>query len=172
MKISEKKCHDNYSVQSLTQDGILTALLIILGMIKIPSIIPGAEFQLSAPYAVCVAATIGFRRYLQIGICASLIQLMLGTHTILNVLIAMVFRIVVGILVTLFPKSKLVLCISGPIGTFVARIVLAIVLQVAVWPLCTAAIPGMVFTAVCVMIFYPVFRKIVSPGERNGQSIV
>ena len=52
------------SVQRLALDGILTAVLVLLGMIKLPSLIPGAEFQLSAPYAVCLAAVVGFRRYL------------------------------------------------------------------------------------------------------------
>ena len=59
-------------------------------------IIPGTEFQLSAPFAICIAGIFGFGRYLQIGILASSSNLLLGTHTILNVLIAMVFRIVAG----------------------------------------------------------------------------
>ena len=72
--------------RTLALDGMFTALLILLGMIKLPSILPGAEFQLSAPYAVCLVAGVGFWRYLGIGVCASLVQLMMGTHTLWNVL--------------------------------------------------------------------------------------
>lgn len=79
--------------RTLALDGMFTALLILLGMIKLPSILPGAEFQLSAPYAVCLVASVGFWRYLGIGVCASLVQLMMGTHTPWNVLVAMVFRV-------------------------------------------------------------------------------
>lgn len=157
-----------YSVQMLVQDSILTVLLIILGMIKLPSVIPGAEFQLSAPYAVCVAAIVGFRRYLQIGICASLIQLLLGTHTILNVLIAMVFRIVAGLLINMAPKNKVLLSMAGPAGTACARIVLAIVLKVSSLPLLAAALPGMIFTALSVHMFLPVLQRVILIFD-NGQ---
>ena len=60
------------ALQKLAFDGLLTAILVRLGMLKLPSLIPGAEFQPSAPYAVCLAAAVGFRRYLGIGICVVL----------------------------------------------------------------------------------------------------
>lgn len=41
--------HTSGSIRRLALDGIFTAVLVILGMIKLPSLIPGAEFQLSAP---------------------------------------------------------------------------------------------------------------------------
>lgn len=148
----------------LALDGMLTALLVILGMIKLPSLIPGAEFQLSSAYAVCLAAVVGFRRYLCIGVCASLIQLMLGTHTIWNVVVAMVFRIVVGLIITFFPGKKPALILSGPFGTGCARVVLAAMLQVPAGPLLAAALPGMIFTAVCVSIADPVLTRIL-PSE-------
>ena len=87
-------------MQKLTLDAMLTAILVILGMIKLPSLFADLEFQLSAPYAVCLAAAVGFKRYLGSAIFASLIQLALGTHTIWNVLIAMVFRVVAGMIFT------------------------------------------------------------------------
>ena len=92
--------------RTLALDGMFTALLILLGMIKLPSILPGAEFQLSAPYAVCLVAGVGFWRYLGIGVCASLVQLMMGTHTPWNVLVAMVFRVAAGLIVSLLPGKK------------------------------------------------------------------
>lgn len=148
------------NTRNLALDGMLTAILVVLGMIKIPSLIPGAEFQLSAPYAVCVAALVGFGRYLGIGICASIIQLLLGNHTILNVLIAMVFRIVVGVIVSVLPKSRAALYVAGPCGTAVARIVLGVVLHTSPWPLLAAALPGMIFTAVVVIMMTPVVKRV------------
>ena len=71
---------------------------------------PGAEFQLSAPYAVCLVAGVGFWRYLGIGVCASLVQLMMGTHTPWNVLVAMVFRVAAGLIVSLLPGKKWLWC--------------------------------------------------------------
>lgn len=147
-------------MQKLVLDGIFTALLVLFGMLKLPSLIPGAEFQLSAPYAVCLVSLTGFKRYFGIGIGASGIQLLLGTHTILNVVTAMVFRIVAGCIVTWCPMRKAAVWIAGPIGTGCARIVLAVMLHVPVWPLLVAAVPGMIFTAICAAVVNPVLRKI------------
>lgn len=44
-------------VKNLAIDGIMAALLFLVGLLKIPSFIPGTEFQLSAPYAVAIAKT-------------------------------------------------------------------------------------------------------------------
>ena len=135
--------------RTLALDGMFTALLILLGMIKLPSILPGAEFQLSAPYAVCLVAGVGFWRYLSIGVCASLVQLMMGTHTPWNVLVAMVFRVAAGLIVSLLPGKTWAMVLAGVLG-------------VPVLPLLGAAVPGMVFTGVCVALLEPVLRRI--PG--------
>lgn len=148
----------NQYVYRLTIDSMLTVMLVLTGMIKIPSFIPGAEFQVSAPFAIGIAVMVGFGRYLGIGICASFIQLLLGTQTIWNVLIAMIFRIVAGSIITLFPKNKLAMIVAGPMGTIVARIVFAFILKVPAETLLLAAIPGMIFTAVLVVIFQPTFQ--------------
>ena len=157
------------SPRTLAMDGMLTALLILLGMIKLPSILPGAEFQLSAPYAVCLAAGVGFWRYLGIGVCASLIQVMLGTHTLWNVLVAMVFRVAAGLLVSLLPERKWAMVLAGPFGTACARLVLAGVLGVPALPLLGAAVPGMVFTGVCVALLEPVLRRVPGMERRAGE---
>ena len=36
-------------IRQITEIGILTAMITILGAIKIPNLVPGIEFQLSAP---------------------------------------------------------------------------------------------------------------------------
>lgn len=157
----------SYDIRKIAVDGLLTAILFILGMIKIPSFLPGAEFQLSAGYAVCICYMVGFYRYLGIGICSSLLQLALGTHTIWNVLIAMVFRIVAGMIVTGFRKYRLSVYLAGPIGTMAGRIVLAAILKVPVWPLLAAAAPGMIFTVVMVAVLLPICKGFKKEGLQN-----
>ena len=122
-------------------------------------IIPGTEFQLSAPFAICIAGIFGFGRYLQIGILASAINLLLGTHTILNVLIAMVFRIVAGGMIAIFKDKAIFLVISGPLGTTAGRCVLSLFLHVNPLTLIVGAVPGMVFTVVATLMMYPVMKK-------------
>lgn len=147
-------------IKILTTDALMTALLILTGMIKLPSFVPGAEFQLSAPFAIYIVTLLGFKRYLGIGVCASCIQLMLGTHTILNVIIAMAFRIIAGTIVTVFPNRKIGMLIAGPLGTTGARIILAQIIHIPVASVIGAAVPGMLFTVVCVYLFLPVLKRL------------
>ena len=94
-----------------------------------PSPIPGTEFQLSAPLAISIGRIRGFLHYLTIGIIASIIGMILGLQTIYNVIIAMVYRIVAGLILTVLKKDPLALIIAGPAGTFAARLVLATILD-------------------------------------------
>ena len=113
------------SPAEITQIGLLTALLTVAGAIKLPSLLPGLEFQISAPLAVGICFVFGFKRYLIIGILSSMISLALGTHNLFNVAIAMQFRIVVGIIYLLAGQARnkyLVMAIAGPLGTLVARL--------------------------------------------------
>ena len=48
-------------IRQITEIGILTAMITILGAIKIPNLVPGIEFQLSAPLAVAICAAFGFK---------------------------------------------------------------------------------------------------------------
>ena len=91
-----------YSARALASDGILSVLLLITGMFKIPSFLPGAEFQISAPFAVTIAKNLGFKRYLMIGIASSLCGFVLGVQNILNITVAMIYRITAGAILTLF----------------------------------------------------------------------
>lgn len=156
----ERKLKNISSAKTVTQNGIFTAILVILGMIKIPSVFPGAEFQLSAPYAVCLASIVGFKRYFGIGICASFIQLILGTHTIYNVAVAMAFRVVAGLIIRWCPFTKVALIIAGPIGTACARMILSYIFSIPLQPLLVAAFPGMVFTAVVTVLLNQAVKRI------------
>lgn len=76
----------NQNIRYITEIAILTAMITVLGAIKIPNVIPGIEFQLSAPLAVAICAVFGFKKYIISGCLSSLIGLALGTQTILNVI--------------------------------------------------------------------------------------
>lgn len=147
-------------IRELTTMALLGAILAILGTFKIPGIIPGTEFQLSAPFAVCIAASLGFKRYLGIGILASCMNLLMGTHTFLNVTVAMVFRVVVGLIITICGVNPISLLVSGPLGTIAGRIVLGGIVHTDCKVLIIGAVPGMIFTAVVATIFYPIFARI------------
>mgnify|MGYP000090373525 CR=1 FL=1 len=94
-----------FSVKNLTMDGMWVVLLFISGLFKIPSPIPGTEFQLSAPLAISIGRIRGFLHYLTIGIIASIIGMILGLQTIYNVIIAMVYRIVAGLILTVLKRT-------------------------------------------------------------------
>ena len=74
----------NVSIHTIADIAILTAMMTILGGIKIPNLIPGVEFQLSAPLAVAICAAFGFRKYIICGCLSSLIGLVLGTQNFIK----------------------------------------------------------------------------------------
>ena len=83
-------------IRFLTETALLGALITITGAIKLPGLLPGTEFQLSAPLAVAICAAFGFKKYIIAGILSSAVGLLLGTQTLFNVYVAMIFRLVVG----------------------------------------------------------------------------
>lgn len=145
--------------------GLLTAMITITGLFKIPGLIPGTEFQLSAPVAVGIAAAFGFRRYLISGVLASLVSLALGFQNLLNIAVAMSFRIAAGGLILLLGNSALIVILAGPLGTFLARLLLALITQTNVWVLTAAAAPGMVYTAIAAV---PAYRMLVFLANASG----
>ena len=148
-ELKEKNTSNRFfETKNVAQDSIRVVLLFISGLFKIPSPIPGTEFQLSASLAVSIGRIRGFLHYLTIGIVASIIGMILGLQTIYNVIIAMVYRVVAGLILTFIKKDPLALMLAGPMGTFAARLVLAAILGVPWLPLVLAATPGMIFTAI------------------------
>ncbi|MEW9124321.1 MAG: hypothetical protein AB2421_16540 [Thermotaleaceae bacterium] len=146
--------------KELTLISLLAVLIAISGSIKLPGPLPGTEFQLSAPIAVAIAASFGFRRYISAGIVASSINFLLGTHTIINVLIAMVFRIVAGGIIHFFRPKPLVVVIAGPLGTIAGRIVLGWLFKTPISVMLMASLPGMIYTALSAWPLSRVFNKI------------
>lgn len=85
----------------ITETALLAAFIAVTGAIKLPGIMPGAEFQLSAPIAVAISAVFGFKKYILAGIISSVVGLLIGTQNPLNVAIAMEFRLVSGLVLAL-----------------------------------------------------------------------
>ncbi len=134
-------------IRNISITAMLAAAIGISGAFKIPGIVPGGEFQLSAPIAVAICGVFGFKMYITAGIMASAVSLMLGLQTVLNVVIAMSFRIVVGMIWLFLGSRRLFYIISGPIGTAAARGILSAMLGKGFWLMLAAAVPGMIFTA-------------------------
>lgn len=152
---------NNVNMKELTTTALLGVLILLSGSFKIPSPIAGGEFQLSAPIAVLICACFGFKCYIIAGVLASVLGMMLGMHNIINVLVQMVFRIVTGGTMALLGTNLLTVAISGPLGTFAARIVLWQVTGVSWIALTAAAVPGMIFTAVAAGAFYRPAQKLI-----------
>lgn len=82
-ELKEKNTSNRFfETKNVAQDSIWVVLLFISGLFKIPSPIPGTEFQLSASLAVSIGRIRGFLHYLTIGIVASIIGMILGLQTI------------------------------------------------------------------------------------------
>lgn len=147
-------------VSNSAEIALLAALITITGAFKLPSLFPGTEFQLSAPLAVAICSVFGFKKYIISGIMSSAIGMILGTQNLFNMLIAMQFRLVVGIVLALGQKQAWSLLIAGPVGTTVARLTLAVALGKAAYAMILAAVPGMIFTAAAAPILAKMFRRI------------
>ena len=149
----------------MTTTALLASLIAVSGSLKVPGILPGTEFQLSAPIAVAICAVYGFRQYFIAGVLASSITLILGTQTIFNVAIALLFRVTVGLVLVVGGTSFVPVVIAGPLGSFVARLCLIIIMEQAVWAVILSAVPGMVYTALTAWPLTVVLRKIVAKTE-------
>lgn len=141
-------------LRDLIVTALLAVFLVLLGSLKIPGLIPGSEFQLSAPIAVVMIFLFGFKRYFLAGLVASGIDLLLGTATIFNVLVALVFRLTLGTFVALGGRNVITIIFGGPVGSICARLALAGALNVPAEPLLLAALPGMLSTALVVLPLY------------------
>ena len=154
----------NQNIRYITEIAILTAMITVLGAIKIPNVIPGIEFQLSAPLAVAICAVFGFKKYIISGCLSSLIGLALGTQTILNV---MQFRLIVGLILWMCHNHMIGIMISGPIASALALLTLSVYIGKAALPMVALAVPGMIFTVIMAPVFVKVFRKIHSQVPQN-----
>ena len=155
-----------FKIREISEIALLAAFIAVSGAFKLPSFIPGSEFQLSAPIAVAICGVFGIKKYLLAGILASAGGLLLGTQTIFNVLIAMLFRIVVALLYAVLGKPKSSTChqdLSLPPQHVLHSVFF---IGKAVYPLLAAALPGMIFTALTSGLFASVLEKTLNMTKR------
>lgn len=150
------------SIRTICEIGILAAMIGITGAIKLPNVIPGVDFQLSAPLAVAICAVFGFKRYIIAGCLASLISLLLGTQNLLNVAIAMQFRLIAGAVLYLGRNTIWSQIIAGPIASIMARLTLGLIFGKLAYAMILMAVPGYIFTA----IFSPILVKVLGKVRR------
>lgn len=147
-------------VRWMTETAVLAVLITVTGAVKLPGLVPGTEFQLSAPLAVAICATFGFRKYIAAGMIASAVGLFIGTQTIVNVAVAMIFRLVVGAVIGGLGTAWPIVVLAGPLGSAIARLALSGLIGKAALPLLIAAIPGMLYTAVVAWPLTVLLRKV------------
>lgn len=135
-------------IRTLTETALLGVLIFVSGLFRLPSPLPGSEFQLSAPLAAAICGVFGFRIYLAAGILASALTLLTGGGTIFHILIAMTYRLTVGAAFGILGPSAWFFFLAGPAGTLAARAVLSLVTGGGFIALAMAAVPGMIFTAI------------------------
>ncbi len=68
--------------KDITQISVIAAILTILAVLKIPSIIPGLDFQLSAPAALLILAFFGIKKYFLGGLLSSVLLLIFGVFKV------------------------------------------------------------------------------------------
>lgn len=158
----------NSKTKEITLVSLLSVIIAISGTFKLPGLIPGTEFQMSAPIAIGICATFGFKKYITSGIIASFINIVMGTHTILNVIVAMIFRIVAGGIISSLGSGVLVVSLAGPIGTFVGRIVMSLITGTPLQALVIAAFPGMIYTLISSYLIYKVIENVVKKTPYNN----
>lgn len=158
----------NSKTKEITLVSLLSVIIAISGTFKLPGLIPGTEFQMSAPIAIGICATFGFKKYITSGIIASFINIVMGTHTILNVIIAMVFRIVAGGIISSLGNGVLVVSLAGPIGTFIGRIVMSVITGTSLKALVIAVFPGMIYTLISSYFIYKVIENVIKKTPYNN----
>lgn len=142
------------SSKEITQISCIAAILSIFAMIKLPSIIPGMEFQLSAPVSLLILAFFGIKKYFIGGLLSSFILLALGIFNPINIIISMIFRLVAILIVYLFKTNVFSLIISGVLGSVISRIILSQILDLPLLIILINALPGIIFTILTVVPIY------------------
>lgn len=154
-------------LNNLIKISFLGVLITIFSFIKLPGIIPGTEFQLSAPVAVAICAVFGFKTYILAGILSSTLTFLLGTHNLLNILNAFNFRLVAGGIIHFSNKNIFFISIAGPIGSFVSRIILSILTGTNFLSLLTTSIPGMIYTFFTAYPITKILENLVKRGIKD-----
>ena len=140
--------------KNITFIPILAVVIMLSSIIKLPSIFPGAEFQMSAPISVLIAMLFGAKIYITAGVLASFLSFTLSISNVYGIVVALVFRIGVIVFIMLVKNKNLCLIFSGAFGSLLSRIVLSKIVGVSFISLLLPAIPGMIMTGIISKILY------------------
>lgn len=140
--------------KNITFIPILAVVIMLSSIIKLPSIFPGAEFQMSAPISVLIAMLFGAKIYITAGVLASFLSFTLSISNIYGIVVALVFRLGVIVFIMLVKNKNLCLIFSGAFGSLLSRIVLSKIVGVSFISLLLPAIPGMIMTGIISKILY------------------
>ena len=105
-------------------------ILTILAVLKIPSIIPGLDFQLFAPAALLILA-FGIKSTFRWAL-SSVLLLIFGVFNPINVIISIIFRVIAIAVVYLLKINVLSLVLASILGSLVSRLLLSIILNLPV----------------------------------------
>ena len=144
--------------KDITQISVIAAILTILAVLKIPSIIPGLDFQLSAPAALLILAFFGIKSTFRWAL-SSVLLLIFGVFNPINVIISIIFRVIAIAVVYLLKINVLSLVLASILGSLVSRLLLSIILNLPVWVVLLNAIPGVIFTLIVAIPLYLTLRK-------------
>lgn len=147
------------SSKEITQISCIAAILSIFAMIKLPSIIPGMEFQLSAPVSLLILAFFGIKKYFIGGLLSSFILLALGIFNPINIMISIIFRLVAIIIVYIFKTNVFSLIIASVLGSVISRIILSQILDLPLLIILINALPGIIFTILTVVPIYIILNE-------------
>lgn len=147
------------TTKSITQISVIAALLTLFALFKLPALIPGLEFQLSAPVSILILAFFGIKRYFIGGLISSAILFIIGVFNPLHLAISIIFRIVAIGIVYFWGVSLKSLSLASCAGTLTSRIILASILNLPPILLVAHALPGIIFTIIVVVILYPALSK-------------
>lgn len=75
-------------------------------------------------------------------------------------MIAMQFRLIVGLILWICHNHMIGIMVSGPIASALARLSLSLYVGKAALPMIALAVPGMIFTVIMAPVFVKVFYKI------------
>lgn len=142
------------SSKEITQISCIAAILSIFAIIKMPSILPGLEFQLSAPVSLLILAIFGIKKYFIGGLLSSFILLILGIFNPINLIVSFCFRFVAILVIWFFKVNVFSLIIAAVLGSTLSRIILSQILNLPILVVVINVAPGIMFTIIVLIPLY------------------
>lgn len=159
------------SSKEITQISCIAAILSILAIIKIPSILPGLDFQLSAPVSLLILAIFGIKKYFVGGLLSSFILFILGIFNPINLIISFSFRLVAILIVYFFKVNIFSLVVAAILGSTLSRIMLAQILNLPILLVIVNAVPGIISTIIILIpLYFSLIKNDVIKSINTGRS--